>query len=263
MTSVLVTSVPMRPWRPVRGIVSPFSAGGCGCCRASRRARSARPASPFFRSIAVMRPYGGLMSGRPCTVSRHRRRLRVVRVRRLAADVAPCPIASRARHEAEGRDLRCSRRCRSMPVSGSNEPPCQLAPPVAFGSISVASGPSHLLTTGGVKIGPSLKRDTSLSRFGAQLRREVDQVVDRHALPLEGRRLHDEALRRAASSRPARPTARPAAPRSARSARRSRGRTRRPTPASSAARRSCAAVRRSSRRRGSARTADPSPRCRA
>ena len=50
-----------------------------------------------------------------------------------------------------------------MPVSGSYEPPCQFAPPVASGSISVASGPGHLLTTGGVKIGPILKRDTSFT----------------------------------------------------------------------------------------------------
>src|SRR5262245_63648950 len=69
MTSVLVTSVPMRPPpRPVRGICTPFSAGEflttsgvspCGTCQAI---------VPLFRSIAVMRPYGGLMSGNPWTV---------------------------------------------------------------------------------------------------------------------------------------------------------------------------------------------------
>ena len=41
-------------------------------------------------------------------------------------------------------------------VSGSNEPPGQLAPPTSAGSCSVASGPSSELTTGGVKIGPIL-----------------------------------------------------------------------------------------------------------
>jgi hypothetical protein len=41
-------------------------------------------------------------------------------------------------------------------VSGSSAPPCQLAPPVADGITSVPSGPSTLLTTGGVKIGPIL-----------------------------------------------------------------------------------------------------------
>src|SRR5438128_2525213 len=48
-----------------------------------------------------------------------------------------------------------------MCVSGSYEPPCQFAPPVAAGRINVARGPSHLLTTGGVKIGPILYFDTN------------------------------------------------------------------------------------------------------
>src|SRR5262249_45748245 len=43
-----------------------------------------------------------------------------------------------------------------MFVCGSSEPPCQFAPPVADGMISVASGFGHVLTTGGVKIGPIL-----------------------------------------------------------------------------------------------------------
>src|SRR5947207_3523867 len=47
-----------------------------------------------------------------------------------------------------------------MCVSGSYEPPCQFAPPVAAGRISVALGPSNLLTTGGVKIGPILYFET-------------------------------------------------------------------------------------------------------
>ena len=41
-------------------------------------------------------------------------------------------------------------------VSGSNEPPSQLDPPAAVAGSSVASGPGQVLTTGGVKIGPSL-----------------------------------------------------------------------------------------------------------
>src|SRR3977135_79276 len=48
-----------------------------------------------------------------------------------------------------------------MRVSGSNDPPCQFAPPVAAGRMSVARGPSHLLTTGGVKIGPILYLDAN------------------------------------------------------------------------------------------------------
>src|SRR5215831_7367001 len=44
----------------------------------------------------------------------------------------------------------------SIFVSGSNDPPNQLEPPPAEGSINVASGPGHVETTGGVKSGPSL-----------------------------------------------------------------------------------------------------------
>ena len=43
-----------------------------------------------------------------------------------------------------------------MCVSGSYDAPCQFAPPVRFGSISVPSGRGQVLTTAGVKIGPSL-----------------------------------------------------------------------------------------------------------
>src|SRR6516165_410069 len=50
-------------------------------------------------------------------------------------------------------------------VSGSYEPPCQFAPPVAAGRISVARGPSHRLTTGGVKIGPILYFETNSTAF--------------------------------------------------------------------------------------------------
>src|SRR3954462_10013723 len=46
-------------------------------------------------------------------------------------------------------------------VSGSYEPPCQFAPPVAAGRIKVARGPAHLLTTGAVKIGPILYFETN------------------------------------------------------------------------------------------------------
>src|SRR5262249_28809847 len=66
IASVLVTSTPMRPCRPVRGIVSPLSAawflmlsGVSPCAICHRRV-------PLFMSSAVMRPYGGLMSGKPC-----------------------------------------------------------------------------------------------------------------------------------------------------------------------------------------------------
>ena len=47
--------------------------------------------------------------------------------------------------------------CRyAMFVSGSIEPPGQFVPPAAVPIVSVDSGPSSLLTTGGVNIGPTL-----------------------------------------------------------------------------------------------------------
>src|SRR6059036_3817037 len=50
-----------------------------------------------------------------------------------------------------------------MCVSGSYEPPGQFVPPLEGPIPIVASGPSSLLTTGGVKIGPSLYFDTTFS----------------------------------------------------------------------------------------------------
>ena len=43
-----------------------------------------------------------------------------------------------------------------MFVSGSSAPPGQFAPPVDPGRTNVANGLGHVLTTGGVKIGPIL-----------------------------------------------------------------------------------------------------------
>ncbi len=76
-----------------------------------------------------------------------------------------------------------------MLVSGSYEPPGQFVPPPADASISVASGPSALLTTGGVKIGPILYREIDLHAFGAKLGREVDEIVDDESLPVVVERL--------------------------------------------------------------------------
>src|SRR5262245_41076048 len=119
-----------------------------------------------------MRSYGGLMTGRPCTNSPL-----------LLSPPAPTvgPVAwpgllgsgavpvmkfmSDLRFSSGGtrpRALACVFENTYMIfVSGSYEPPCQFAPPVAAGRISVARGPSHLLTTGGVKIGPILYFDTN------------------------------------------------------------------------------------------------------
>src|SRR5437868_13536883 len=44
-------------------------------------------------------------------------------------------------------------------VSGSYDPPGQLVPPESEPIVSVPSGPGSWLTTGGVKIGPSLYLD--------------------------------------------------------------------------------------------------------
>ena len=82
-------------------------------------------------------------------------------------------------------------------VSGSNEPPGQLAPPVSAGTCRVASGPSRLLKTGGVKSGPIWYRLMTSERFGPQRRCEVDQVINRDALPIEWGRPGREGLSRA------------------------------------------------------------------
>ena len=81
-----------------------------------------------------------------------------------------------------------------MCVSGSYEPPFQFVP--ASARVSRPSGPSTLLTTGGVNIGPISYFFDKVHGFGAQLRREVDQIVDRHARALVRRRLGREGLRR-------------------------------------------------------------------
>ena len=51
----------------------------------------------------------------------------------------------------------------AMWVSGSYDPPAQFVPPPAVAIPSVPRGPSHLLTTGGVNIGPTLYRETSFT----------------------------------------------------------------------------------------------------
>src|ERR1700732_428406 len=50
-----------------------------------------------------------------------------------------------------------------MWVSGSYDPPGQFVPPFGYPRISVPTGPSGLLTTGGVKTGPDLYLDAILS----------------------------------------------------------------------------------------------------
>src|SRR6185436_156729 len=130
----------------------------CAICQTS---------SPLFRSIAVMRPYGGLMIGSPCTNSPlllsppPPTAGPVAWLGLLGSDAVPVrKFMSDLRRSSGGTSpsaLACVfEKTYMIFVSGSKLPPCQLAPPVAAGRISVARGPSHLLTTGGVKIGPIL-----------------------------------------------------------------------------------------------------------
>src|SRR5438876_715387 len=57
-----------------------------------------------------------------------------------------------------------------MCVSGSYDPPAQLVPPPAGPKTRVPSGPSTLLTTGGVNSGPILKRETIFKASGRSLK---------------------------------------------------------------------------------------------
>src|SRR5471032_3399479 len=58
----------MTPDCPVRGIVSPLSAGLLLMLSSVSPCAICHLIVPLSRSIAVMRPYGGLISGSPCTV---------------------------------------------------------------------------------------------------------------------------------------------------------------------------------------------------
>ena len=97
------------------------------------------------RSIAVMRPYGGLMSGSPCGPNmRGPGGCAAALGRRRAAlgGVEPMRAGFRRRRLSGLRLMHESTlvpdATYSMPVSGSTAPPCQFAPPVMLGSISTA-----------------------------------------------------------------------------------------------------------------------------
>ena len=142
--------------------------------------------SPLFMSIAVMRPYGGLISGSPSAAAAPRRRPR-------------CSGMS----EKSGSGLqRATLGCvyeptYSMLVSGSNAPPSQFAPPVKLRQHERAAR----------AVGRVRKRRRredrahaellhALERLGVQRGREVDQVVLGDALAIERGRLRRERLRR-------------------------------------------------------------------
>src|SRR5690242_19090743 len=101
---------------------------------------------PVFRSIAEICEYGGFTRGSPCTVSEP------------CAPGARPEIYPTSERVPEGtRPMPIIRRLEptyTTPVSGSIEPPIQLEPD--SDATSVAHGPSALLSTGGVKIGPIL-----------------------------------------------------------------------------------------------------------
>ena len=65
--SVLVTNVPTRPGCPVRGIERPLSAGWFLMLSGVSPCTACHTISPLLRSMALMRPYGGLTSGSPRT----------------------------------------------------------------------------------------------------------------------------------------------------------------------------------------------------
>ena len=80
-----------------------------------------------------------------------------------------------------------------MCVSGSNEPPGQLVPPddrkPAIGTFRAAHRRRR-------EDRPDLVARRDLQRLGAELRREVDQVLERDALVIVRRRLRGKRLRR-------------------------------------------------------------------
>src|SRR5215831_17551479 len=80
-----------------------------------------------------------------------------------------------------------------MWLSGSYEPPGQFVTPVVR---IVPYGPSGLLTTIGVKIGPIRYFETSFSAC-ARSSGEIDQIIDRrNSCNTVGRRLRRHRLRR-------------------------------------------------------------------
>ena len=154
----------MRPGRPVRGMVNPLSAGWFRTLSGVSPWANLPHDSPLFKSIAVMRPYGGLTSGKPLNGDRRSAASAAGRAGRCAGsalrwarpDSAPCPRMIRhvrplavGRRRARGRrDLiatqytyRCASPDRTSRPASSRRPSCD-------GIISVASGPSHLADDG-------------------------------------------------------------------------------------------------------------------
>src|SRR5438874_222545 len=127
--------------------------------------------SPLFRSIALMLPYGGLASGSPWTVSGGGPS--PAGAAPPAAGVVACALGflatplmyviSERWPPGMSPMLPIWRRegMYAMCVSGSYDPPDHSEPPPPTAIARVPSGPSHLLTTGGVNTGPILYREAS------------------------------------------------------------------------------------------------------
>ena len=250
----------MPPW-PVRGMSRPLSAGcsltlsGVSPCAICQRI------SPLSRSIALIRPYGGLPSGSP-RIAQAAARLRPPRRRGRRGAARHGAAAARRRSAAAGEPRAGDGVARDVPHVGEprgrrHEPHradgaggvdvgdvrfriVRAALPVRAAQARAsagASGPSILLTTGGVNIGPIAYFFDKLTASARSSGVKSIRVVDRHARALVRRRLGRGRAASANTTRRARRLSGPGVPRSARSAGRSRGRTRTARPASSAARR--------------------------
>src|SRR3954470_23100595 len=193
----------MMPAWPVRGMLIPFNAGLLRTGSGVSPCAICHKTSPLSRLIALMLPYGGFTIERPCTVRPPppppppppaAAAGRVAPSGRGAAGAlgaateaagavegaAPIGVATRAPVSAlpwmkfmsffagsgltspSGPGVR-REYTYMMCVSGSYEPPAHTVPPPLIANEIVAIGPSALLTTGGVKIGPILYFETSFS----------------------------------------------------------------------------------------------------
>src|SRR5436190_1246589 len=178
MSRVLVTSVPtLLPGRPSGPRFSPFRAGWLAMAGGVAPNGVIHFTSPVSMLKAVIRLYGGFMIGRPCTVN-GTPALAPSCSAATAAAAAPDPPARRAplntvpwkygRSDVPGGAgvkpsvaMDVCDATYSVCVSGSKEPPGQLLAAACAPIVSVAMGPSALLTEGGVKIGPSRYLETS------------------------------------------------------------------------------------------------------
>src|SRR5215472_8506670 len=171
MTSDLVTSVPMLYviW-PVRGMFIPFKSSELRTTSGVSPCAICQTKSPLSRLMAVIVPYGGLTSGRPSTSRRtywlagrffgglgESAPAFSPGPRMICTSLPATPAIYLMSETSLGdstnpigsmQELHAYRY--AMCVSGRSEPPGQFVPPEAVPIVSVPSGPSSLLTVGGV-----------------------------------------------------------------------------------------------------------------